>query len=186
TTLDKLKAFPESSVYRQAVEAVTKHRLAVIESTKPAGFEQWEKSIKEAIAQDEARKQFLGVDGSYVVPTAEPANKEELDFYGDKAKAQDEGPSVDEEEAQQKAAWAAEAIHAQIENKVERLPQEPPLTAEQVTEIENQIGAGLLEEIIQVAEGELSLVDQMYEAKVWEDLEEKPQPGQWKYFERDP
>lgn len=35
-----------------------------------------------------------------------------------------------------------------------------------VTEIENQIGAGLLEEVLQVAEGELSLVDQMYEAKM--------------------
>jgi len=32
--------------------------------------------------------------------------------------------------------------------------------------VETQIGAGLIEEVIQVAEGELGLVDTMLEAKV--------------------
>ena len=32
--------------------------------------------------------------------------------------------------------------------------------------MENQIGAGLIEEVIQVAEGELKLVDVMTESKV--------------------
>ena len=35
-----------------------------------------------------------------------------------------------------------------------------------VAEIENQIGAGLIEEVIQVAEGELKLVDEMSKSKV--------------------
>ena len=35
-----------------------------------------------------------------------------------------------------------------------------------VAEMENQIGAGLIEEVIQVAEGELKLVKTMAEAKV--------------------
>ena len=35
-----------------------------------------------------------------------------------------------------------------------------------IAEIENKIGAGLIEEVIQVAEGELKLVDTMTEAKV--------------------
>jgi len=35
-----------------------------------------------------------------------------------------------------------------------------------VSYIESQIGAGLLEEVIQVAEGELKLVDTMTESKV--------------------
>ncbi len=34
-----------------------------------------------------------------------------------------------------------------------------------VSEIEKQIGAGLIEEVIQVAEGELKLVDALYKSK---------------------
>jgi len=62
---------------------------------------------------------------------------------------------------------------------------EPALSLEQVEEIENKIGAGLIEEVVQVAEGELKLVDVMAKARVWEDLEEKPVEGQWTYFMRD-
>ena len=35
-----------------------------------------------------------------------------------------------------------------------------------ISEIENQIGAGLIEEVIQVAQGELQLVDEMLKSKV--------------------
>jgi len=35
-----------------------------------------------------------------------------------------------------------------------------------VTDVENQIAAGLIEEVVQVAEGELKLVDIMVQAKV--------------------
>jgi NADH dehydrogenase (ubiquinone) 1 alpha subcomplex subunit 5 len=62
----------------------------------------------------------------------------------------------------------------------------------------------LVEEVIQVAEGELKLVEVMAKAKVyvliaalpqdpismltipfsWEDLEERPAEEQWKYFSR--
>lgn len=35
-----------------------------------------------------------------------------------------------------------------------------------IAEIENKIGAGLIEEVIQVAEGELSLVDELAKAQV--------------------
>lgn len=36
-----------------------------------------------------------------------------------------------------------------------------------ISEVENQIGAGLIEEVIQVAEGELKLVDKMIEYKAY-------------------
>ncbi len=36
-----------------------------------------------------------------------------------------------------------------------------------VEEIENKIGAGLIEEVVQMAESELKLIDIMYEAKVY-------------------
>ena len=35
-----------------------------------------------------------------------------------------------------------------------------------ISEIEQQIGAGLIEEVIQVAEGELKLVDEMAKSQV--------------------
>lgn len=35
-----------------------------------------------------------------------------------------------------------------------------------ISELEHKIGAGLIEEVIQVAEGELKLVDTMLQAKV--------------------
>jgi len=35
-----------------------------------------------------------------------------------------------------------------------------------ISELENRLGAGLIEEVIQVAEGEHKLVDAMVEAKV--------------------
>ena len=41
------------------------------------------------------------------------------------------------------------------------------LLRDRVEEMENQIGGGLIEEVIQVAEGELKLVDEMLKAKVW-------------------
>lgn len=39
-------------------------------------------------------------------------------------------------------------------------------SSRRIVELENEIGAGLIEEVIQVAEGELKLVQTMAEAKV--------------------
>jgi NADH dehydrogenase (ubiquinone) 1 alpha subcomplex subunit 5 len=41
STLSKLQQIPESSVYRQATEALTKKRLDIIKSVKPAGYDTW-------------------------------------------------------------------------------------------------------------------------------------------------
>lgn len=48
--------------------------------------------------------------------------------------------------------------------------------------IENQIGGGLIEEILIQAHEELSLANEMAGLKVWEELEESPLPDQWVYF----
>ena len=70
-----------------------------------------------------------------------------------------------------------EAVEGKLPT-VEELEVEPPLTREQyvvtdlnvvyvangrgrIESIENKIGAGLIEEVVQVAEGELELVDEM-------------------------
>ena len=62
STLDKLKAFPESSVYRQSVEALTRHRLKVVESFKPEGYDAWAKRAQENI--DANPKAFATSSGS--------------------------------------------------------------------------------------------------------------------------
>ena len=52
STLDKLRQIPESSVYRQSTEALTKHRLAIIEQSKPKGWDAWQDKIRSQIADD--------------------------------------------------------------------------------------------------------------------------------------
>ncbi|KAF1995412.1 hypothetical protein P154DRAFT_345130 [Amniculicola lignicola CBS 123094] len=76
-----------------------------------------------------------------------------------------------------------ESLNAEPVKPLE-LAAEPQLTADQISDIESRIGAGLIEEVIQVAEGELGLAMTMIESKVWEELEEKAPEGQWSYFER--
>ena len=50
STLEKLKALPETSVYRQSAESITKHRLKIVDSVKPSGFEEWAEKAKAKIA----------------------------------------------------------------------------------------------------------------------------------------
>jgi NADH dehydrogenase (ubiquinone) 1 alpha subcomplex subunit 5 len=52
STLDKLQDVPESSVYRQSTEALTRHRLKIIETAKPAGWDDWSAKIQQQIAAD--------------------------------------------------------------------------------------------------------------------------------------
>lgn len=49
STLEKLQAVPETSVYRQSVEAVTKSRMAAVESVKPAGLAEWTAKVQELL-----------------------------------------------------------------------------------------------------------------------------------------
>jgi len=51
-TLDKLKQIPESSVYRQSTEALTRHRLQVIEQSKPAGWDDWQERLKSQVGDN--------------------------------------------------------------------------------------------------------------------------------------
>ncbi|GAV28802.1 hypothetical protein PMKS-002278 [Pichia membranifaciens] len=55
---------------------------------------------------------------------------------------------------------------------------------EVVEKIENQIGCGLIEEVVIQANEELELAKKMAEWKAWEPLHEKPLDDQWSYFGR--
>ena len=61
-TLDKLKGFPESSLYRQSTENLTRHRLKLVEETKPEGQEAWEGRLRKQIEERKGIFKAFGTD----------------------------------------------------------------------------------------------------------------------------
>ncbi|KAI9839322.1 MAG: hypothetical protein M1819_003317 [Sarea resinae] len=190
-TLDKLKAFPESSAYRTSTEGLTQHRLSIVESVKPEGYEAWAERAKKLVSRNP--ETFTTWDGALTTKST----------YEGRTFVTTEMQEVPDERVEE---WNGEIVLPPVEGtrttaaradqkdlggrKTEDLKKvawepEPPLTADQISELENQIGAGLIEEVIQVAEGELKLVSELEKYQVWEELAEKPVEGQWTYFERD-
>lgn len=51
STLDKLKAIPEHSVYRQSSERIVKHRMSIVESIKPTGYDEWAEKAKKMVEE---------------------------------------------------------------------------------------------------------------------------------------
>ncbi|KAH8889802.1 hypothetical protein GQ53DRAFT_842685 [Thozetella sp. PMI_491] len=199
TTLDKLQAVPEHSLYRQSIEALTKHRLNLVESVVPQGYSEWAEKAAKVVASHPEHFEVASstrVDGAsanrivrggkvFVIRhLPKDADLREQEWDGEI----NEGPELEgarTAEEREELKLIAERQDLQDIENIDWEP-EPQLTAEQIEQLENKIGAGLIEEVIQVAEGELRLVDTMVEAKVWESLEEKPSEGQWTYFERKP
>lgn len=196
STLQKLKSFPENSAYRQSVEALTRHRLQIVESQKPPGFEQWLERVKKTVgAEPERFARLQRSDGSFAFVAKQEADNSDdargQEWDGEKLAPSTEGPARTPQEAaewqkiiEESSTTAAkhEADHHEQEMKWEN---EPALEADQyvdqsflwrqdgvanaryrVSTIEQQISAGLIEEIIQCAEAENELVDEMYKSKV--------------------
>ncbi|KAI8957639.1 ETC complex I subunit conserved region-domain-containing protein [Daldinia sp. FL1419] len=200
-TLEKLQDIPESSLYRQSIEALTKHRLAIVEAAEPPGYAEWaQRARKIAEANPErfnvstaganrpaegSRALQVKSGGKLFVHRSEPAPADER--YEEWNGERDEGPGSEglkgEEDRRDIEALFTREPTDGPDVKVQWEP-EPQLTADQIEEIESKIGGGLIEEVVRVAENELRLVDIMQENKVWEELEEKPAEGQWTYFER--
>jgi NADH dehydrogenase (ubiquinone) 1 alpha subcomplex subunit 5 len=108
TTLQKLQAFPESSAYRQSVEALTRHRLQIVESQKPAGFDTWLERVKKTVGSEPERfAKVQRTDGTFTHAAAQQkdgsdnARGEEWD--GEGLSATTEGPA---RTPQQEAEWA--------------------------------------------------------------------------------
>ncbi|KAI1365668.1 ETC complex I subunit conserved region-domain-containing protein [Xylaria arbuscula] len=198
-TLDKLQKFPESSLYRKSVEAQTKHRMSIVEAAVPPGYQEWAQRAQKIIEEnpdqfsiatsakiDGARAITAVSGGSIFVHRADPQEKdiryEEWDGERDEGEGS-EGLRGPEEREHPSLSAALDRKPLEFPDKVQ-WEAEPQMTADQVEEIENKIGAGLIEEVVQMAESELKLIDILYEAKVWENLEEQPPAGQWEYFER--
>ncbi|CAG7926034.1 unnamed protein product [Penicillium olsonii] len=194
TTLQKLQAFPESSAYRQSVEALTRNRLQIVESQKPAGFEAWLERVRKTVgAEPERFAKVKRTEGGFTHAAAQQKDGSDVvrgeEWDGEGPPVSSGGPRTPQEQAEwaqimAEASETTEKAEHDFYHQEMKWESEPALNADQISEIEQKIGAGLVEEVIQVAEAELKLVDELAKAKVWEELEEKPQPGQWTYFAR--
>ena len=144
STLDKLKAVPESSLYRQSVEAVTKHRMAVVEAAEPPGYKEWvvkaqqilkehpeEFRVSNPSAVDGASiRRIEGLNGSYVFRHEPPEKDERYEEWDGEV---DEGPELEglrtaEERKDQEKLFTRRPLSAS--RHVEWEP-EPQLTADQ-------------------------------------------------------
>ncbi|KAL8730123.1 MAG: hypothetical protein Q9181_004780, partial [Wetmoreana brouardii] len=174
STLDKLSNLPEHSVYRQSAEAITKHRLSIVDSIKPQGYEEWAQRAQKNVDE---HPEVFGKDADVrkiFVPAQLMDYVDELDveWNGNKMQIPSiEGTRTDEEKERRSQLMKKSPASAETPVQWEN---EPPLEASQVAEIEDKIGGGLIEEVILVAEGEHKLVDTMLESRSWEELKEKP------------
>ncbi|KAL8636355.1 MAG: hypothetical protein Q9228_006243 [Teloschistes exilis] len=185
STLQKLSKFPEHSVYRKSTEAITKQRYDIVAAIKPEGYEEWAQRAQKLV---DKHPEVFGKDAdvrNIFVPAQLTEYKNPLDTeWGGRNLdlPSMEGTRMPEEKRRHRKYIDRVATSQGDDVDWEN---EPPLEAEQIAEIENKIGAGLIEEVIEVAEGENKLVDTILESRCWEELEEKPPQGQWDYFTRD-
>ncbi|KAJ4330145.1 hypothetical protein N0V87_010266 [Didymella glomerata] len=189
-TLTKLQQIPESSVYRQSTEALTRHRLRIIEESKPKGWDAWQEKILSQIADDPEHFHTIRSNGGIAVVMPKITNVD----YGQNRKAEWDGEVAQSFpegiKSQKERSKHIKAMKGDVDYKPERtlaptvFDSEPQYTIEAISDLESKIGAGLIEEVIQVAEAEHTLVEEMIKNKVWEPLEEPAPEGQWVYAER--
>lgn len=149
STLEKLAAFPEDSVYRKSTEALTKHRLDIISSVKPEGLEAYNAESKAFIekypgvldtpasgaTEDGHRHAKQVVRGQTFIHTQQ--EKEYDDLKHEWNNEPDEGPVLEgsrttAERASQAKMGEAKPIDVDWE-AVRKVftGKEPPLTADQ-------------------------------------------------------
>ena len=127
--LNRLINLPESSVYKQSTEALTKHRLQIVEGTKPAGYDEWKEKASKII--DENREKLAPGTSNYEAQT----QGDEIvirsagnDTAGDGGRATLEGPRS--EQAGRIRFARSLSKEPKIQDTVDWEP-EPPLEASQ-------------------------------------------------------
>ena len=140
TTLEKLKAVPETSVYRQSAEALTRQRLEIVESAIPPGFDAWLQRVKKTIADEPERFASLRLpNGTYAARLIKD-NRDTprgLEWDGDsEPEPLSDGPTRSPEEWAQwhkvvDEASAGEPSKADFYPEDMKWENEPPLEAEQ-------------------------------------------------------
>ncbi|RPA85251.1 hypothetical protein BJ508DRAFT_412040 [Ascobolus immersus RN42] len=193
-TLSLLSSLPSTSVYRTSTEALTRKRLAAVESVKPYGWAEYEAklaSIKKRYGLEGAEKK-----GDVSLAIAAAQMREVIREIKEEVHPEEEA-MIKNLEGQEKfwdrvlgdvsteAAKAADkASKEQLFETLKEIPREPPLSRGQIHQIEEKIAGGLIEEIIHQGMEEIKVIEAMKEYKPWEDLEETAPEGQWVYFER--
>lgn len=132
STLEKLKSVPESSVYRQSTEALTRKRLNIVESVKPAGFDAWLQRVQAVVAENpDAYEPARRPDGTYAAAQKlQVETPEGKNWDGEIFEQQTEGAYLNEEEMQARL----EQVNAEIRrSKAPKLKweTEPSLEATQ-------------------------------------------------------
>ena len=137
-TLDKLETFPEHSVYRQSAEAITRHRMKIIESVKPEGYEAWSERARKRIeahpelftAQKDSNVGMSVHDGRIAMNTDTSAENDdrEIEWDGERMVATAEGVRTEDEKAYQ-ALLGRDKPELGMNDKVATWEPEPPLEA---------------------------------------------------------
>ena len=133
-TLEQLKQIPTTSVYRQSAEALTKHRLSIVESTKPAGHAEWLSRIQKTY--DSNPGAFKGLerpDSGFAHVKTEKSTNPNWDGKLTRADALPEGANT-EAMANAKAKAIQEEVDESERPPVstfDDLEVEPPLFSEQ-------------------------------------------------------
>ena len=192
-TLARLSAFPENSVYRQSTEALTRQRLRTVASVEPAGFQEYKDRIGNLLGQSSGHtKQLIQqiIDGKGYEPIAgQDPDEREVRWNGERVEARTEGPATARDLETMPRLDEAESKREEVEESQPEIEHEPQLTAEQwvssqwasemkrrnilltqvtrVSDLERQLSAGLIEEVVEVAKGELDLVDSMKKARMY-------------------
>lgn len=132
STLDKLQQFPEHSVYRQSVEALTKHRMQLVQSVTPAGYDEYLAKTRQILAEHpEALEATQTRDawGSkknqslFIVQQAKPVVDQRVQEWDGEVEGQDD---LSANPPTQKVKDAKTG-----ESKAIEWPEEPLLTADQ-------------------------------------------------------
>jgi len=203
TTLLLLSTLPSHFLYRQSATNLTKHRLSLVNSVLPLGYSTYQSTVLGPLLPD---LQMLAKSAGWPetkLQAALAAAQVQARFREITAGVPDTPEGVDLEalhhveiEIKKYETAMAEAVdpaaldigNSPSSEKIEipMIASEPPLSAEQVAELEGKLEAGLIEEVINQAVAEMHLVKKMREEKPWEQLIEEPVKGQWEYFERKP
>lgn len=140
STLEKLKSFPEHSVYRSSVEALTKQRLNIVEKTIPQGYDEWRTRVTKQI---EANPQIFGSAGRamervvggerWVVESSEVTEKDERDTEWDDDLGEErvEGSGSLEEKKAQREEFGDGYAPEDFAKRAADLEGEPGLTRDQ-------------------------------------------------------
>jgi NADH dehydrogenase (ubiquinone) 1 alpha subcomplex subunit 5 len=210
-TLSLLQKLPAHSVYRQSTENLTKARLDIISSIKPASYETYASARAQNGLPEQPALRDVGKYMHRILSELEKKSTHEGNKYYVRCEMKRWGPILAEAAEGSGAVLPDQTIdqassttsqanfnaatpragqtlnESQIAAEDEDIPLlEPQLSAEQVEQIEEKIGEGLIEEIIEEGWAELECAKVMLEDKVWEPLAEVPEEGQWVAFEKSP